>query len=88
MVLEARKKGRQGNEHPAMDPAEHAGKNARGNIPELPNTTSMVGICCVLNGKNNQTSSNQLQASYTDATHWEELIDSIEKVVPRNNYTV
>jgi len=33
----------------------------------------------MLNGNNDQTSSNQLQASYTDVRHWEELIDFIEK---------
>jgi len=55
------------------------GKNATGNLPHLPNTTFIVVIHRVLNGINAHTSSNQLQASYKDVTHWEELIDFIEQ---------
>jgi hypothetical protein len=33
----------------------------------------------MLNSNIDQTSSNQLQASYTDVKYWEELIDSIKK---------
>jgi hypothetical protein len=58
---------------------ERAGKNATGNIPELPNSTFMVVIGRVPNGNNDRTSSMQFQASYTDGRHWEELIDFIEK---------
>ena len=39
-----RNKGRQGNKRPAMDEEESAGKIARGNVPELPNTTFEVVI--------------------------------------------
>jgi len=35
-------------------------------------------MCRVPNGNNDQTSSIQLQASYTDVTHWDELLDFIE----------
>jgi len=38
----------------------------------------MVVIRQVLNGNNDQTSSNQIQASYTEMKHWEELIDFVE----------
>ena len=59
-VPDARKKGRQGNKQPATDLAQRAGKKARGNFPELPNTTFMVVIRRVPNGNNDQTSSMQL----------------------------
>jgi hypothetical protein len=78
-VREARKKGRRGNKRPATDLGERAGKKARGNVPELPNSTFMVVIRRVPNGNNDPTSSMQFQASYTDVRHWEELIDFIEK---------
>jgi len=39
----------------------------------------MVVIRRLPNDNNDQTSSIQLQASYTDVRHWEELIDFIEK---------
>jgi len=74
-----RKRGRRGNEWPATDMGEHAGNNVTGNLPELPNTPFMVVIRRVSNGNNDQTSSMQLQASYPDVRHWEELIDFIEK---------
>jgi len=44
----------------------------------------MVVIRRVPNGKNDQTSSDQLQASYTDVRHWEELIDFFERKFGRN----
>jgi hypothetical protein len=78
-VREARKKGRRGNKRPATDLGERAGKKARGNVPELPNSTFMVVIRQVPNGNNDPTSSMQFQALYTDVRHWEELIDFIEK---------
>ena len=77
-VRESRKKGRQGNKRPATDLGECAGKKARGNVPELPNTTFMVVILRVPNSDTDATSSMQFQASYTDVMHWEELIDFIE----------
>jgi len=77
-VWEARKKGRRGNKRPAMDLAERAGKKASSNLPVLGNTTFMVVIRRVPNGNNDQTSSMQLQASYTDVRHWKELIDFME----------
>jgi len=55
------------------------GKQARGNVPLLRNTTFMVVIRGVPNGNNDPTSSMQLQASYTDVKHWEKLSDFIEK---------
>jgi len=76
---EARKKGRRGNKRPATDSVERASKKARGNAPELPNSTFMVVIRRVPNDNNDPTSSMQFQASYTDVRHWEELIDFIEK---------
>jgi hypothetical protein len=88
-VREARKKGRRGNKRPATDVGERAGKIARGNLPELPNTTFMVVIRRVPNGDNDQTSSMQLQASYTDVRHWEELIDFIEQnCSPKEPYSL
>ena len=50
----------------------------------MPNTTFMVVIRQVPNGNNDPTCSMQLQASYTDVRHWEELIDFIEKNCGRN----
>ena len=47
----------------------HGGKKARGNIPELPNTTFMVVTCRVSNGNDDETSTMQLQASYKDVRH-------------------
>ena len=52
---------------------------SRGNLPELADTTFIVVIRRLLNGNNDQTSSNHLQASYTDVRNWEELIDFIEQ---------
>jgi hypothetical protein len=43
-VRQLRKKGRQGNNRQAMDLGERAGTKARGNVPEMPNTTFMVVI--------------------------------------------
>jgi hypothetical protein len=62
-----------------MDLGEWAGKKARCNRPELRNTTFVVAIRQVLNGNNDQTSSMQLQASYTNVRHREELIHFIEQ---------
>jgi hypothetical protein len=78
-VREGRKKGRRGNKRRATDLGECAGKIAKGNLPELPNATFMVVIRRVPNSYNHQTSSMQLQALYTDVSHWEEQIDFIEE---------
>jgi hypothetical protein len=78
-VWEARKKGRRGDMRPATDLGERSGKNARPNVPELPNTTFIVVIHRMLNGNNDPTSSMQFQDSYTDVRHWKELFDFIEK---------
>jgi hypothetical protein len=78
-VQEARKKERWGNKRPAMDLAEHGGKNGKRNLPELPNTTFVVVIWWVPNSNNDQAYSMQLLASYTDVRHWEELIDFIKQ---------
>ena len=58
---------------------EHVGQDARSNLPELPNTSFIVGIRWVSNGKDMVLAPKQLQASYTDVRDWEELIDFINK---------
>jgi len=78
-VGKVRKKGRPGNKTPGTDLGQCMGKKVRSNLPELPNITFMVVICRMSNGRNEQTSSMQLQASYPDVRHWEEMIDFIEK---------
>jgi hypothetical protein len=88
-IREVRKKGRRSNKRPATDLGEHASKKARSNLPELPNTTFMVVICRVLNGKDIVLSPNQLQAAYTNMRDWEELIDFINKIRrPKEPYTL
>jgi hypothetical protein len=59
------------------DLEEQASKQARSNLPELPNKTFMVVICQVSNGKDIVLSLNQLQGAYTYMRHWEDLIDFI-----------
>jgi len=78
-MWEARKKGMRGNMRPATDLAERVGNKVRSNLPELPNTTFTVMIHWVWNGKDMVLASKQLQASYTDVRHWEELGDFINK---------
>jgi len=78
-VRQARKQRRRVNKQPGTDLGEHVGNKARGNVPELPNTTFRVVILRVPNGNNDQTSSIQLQCLHTDVRHWEEVIDFIEK---------
>jgi len=78
-IQEARKKGREGNKQPVTDLGEHTSKKARCNLLKLPNTTFMVVICWVLNGKDMVQAPKQLQVSYTDVRNWEELIDFIDK---------
>ena len=88
-VQEGRKKGRQGNKRLATDLGEHVGITASGKLPEFPNTTFKVVIRPVPNGNNDQTSSMQLQASYTDVRHWEELIHSIKlNCSPKEPYSL
>jgi hypothetical protein len=78
-IHEARKKRRHGNVRPATDLAEPAGTKARSTLPELPNTTFMVMIHRVLNGKDMVQAPKQLQAMYNDVSHWVELVDFIDK---------
>ena len=78
-IREARKKGRQRNKRPATDLGERVGTQVRSNLPEVPNTTFTVMICWVSNGKDMVLAPKQLQASYTDVRHWEELGDFIDQ---------
>jgi len=78
-IQEARKKGRRGNTRPATDLGERPSNMARSNLPDLLNSMFMVVIRWVSNGKNMVLAPKQLQASYTDARHWAELIDFIDK---------
>jgi len=55
------------------------GQKARSNLRELPNTTFTVMIHWVSNRKDMVLAPKQLQASYTDVRHWEELVDFINK---------
>jgi hypothetical protein len=88
-IREARTKGKRGNKRPATDLGGRASKKARSKLPELPNSTFMVMICRVSNGKDIILSPNQLQAAYTDVRHWEELIDFINKNRrPKEPYTL
>jgi hypothetical protein len=71
------------------DLGERTSKQTRSNLPELPNTTFMVVICQVSNGKDIVLSPNQLQAVYTDVRHWEDLIDFINRNGrPKEPYTL
>ena len=78
-ILEVRRNRRQGNQQLAMDLGQHASKNVRSDLPELPNTTFMVAICWVWNGKDIVLAPKQLQALYTDVRHWEKQIEYIDK---------
>jgi len=73
-IWKASKKGRRGNKRPTTDLREHTSKKLRGNLPELLNTTFMVVIRRMSNGKDIVLSPNQLQAMYNDVRHWKELI--------------
>ena len=55
------------------------GTNVRSNLPELRNTTFTVKIHWVSTGNDIVLTPKQLHASYTDVTHWEELVDFIDK---------
>jgi hypothetical protein len=78
-VREVTKKERRSKTRLVTNLGQLAGIHARGTVPKLPNTTFIVVICRVPNSNNNQTSSIQFQALYTDVRHWEELVDFIEK---------
>jgi len=78
-IPEARIKRSRGNKRPGKDLGECAGKNARSNIPELPNTRFTVMIQWVSNGEDMVLASKQLQALYTAVRYWEELVDFINK---------
>jgi len=77
-IREARKKGRLGKKPPVKDLGERSSKKARSKIPESPNTKFTVMIHWVSNGKDKVLASKQLQASYTDVRHCEELVDFID----------
>jgi len=77
---EMRRKGRRGNKWPATDLGERASTNARSNRPKLPNSMIRVLILRVSNGKDMDLAPKQLEALHTDVMHWEELIDSINKI--------
>ena len=62
-IREARKKGRRGNNRPATDLRQLLGNTARSNLPELANTTFMVMISWVSNGKDMVLDPKQLGAS-------------------------
>ena len=64
---------------PATDLGEAVCKMVRSNLPELPNTMFTVMIHCVSNGKDMVLALKQLEASYTDVRHWEELVDFVDK---------
>ena len=88
-IWKARKKERRGNKRLAMDMGERGSKKARTNLPALSNTTVMVVIGRVSNGKDIVLSPNQLQSAYTDMRHLEELIDFINKNGrPKESYTL
>jgi hypothetical protein len=63
----------------ATDLGEFAGKIVRGNLLVLRNSIFMVVVCRVWTTNNDHTAIMQLQSSYSDVRHWEELIDIIEK---------
>jgi hypothetical protein len=62
-----------------MDFGVHAGKTGISNLPQLPDTAFTVMIHWVSNGKDMVLALNQLQALYTDVSHWEELVDFIDQ---------
>jgi len=78
-IQEARKEGRQSNKRLATDLGKHVTKEATSNLPKLPHSTFMVVIRWVSNGKDMVQPPKQLQASYTNVRHWEQLIDYINK---------
>jgi len=54
-------------------------KHSRCNLPELPTTTSVIVICGMSKGNDIAISAKPLEASFTDARHWEAMIDFIDK---------
>ena len=75
--MRVRRQGRKDGE--ATSDQQRIWHRAQAVIRELPNTTFMVVIRRIPNGNRDQTSSTQLQASYTDVWHWEELFVIIEQ---------
>jgi len=74
-----------------MDWGEHRGKMARGNLPELPNSTFGIVISRVPNNDIDDPSRSQLQLQVwnENETNWEELIDVVEKSrCPKELYSV
>jgi hypothetical protein len=62
-----------------MDLGQSADKEAKSELPELPNTTFTVMIHWVSNHKYLVEAHQQLQALYTDVRHGAELLDFINK---------
>jgi len=77
--LEARNKGMWGNKWPATDLRAWVGQKVRGYHPALQNTVCIVLIHRVSNACNMILSPKQLQASYTNVRHWEQLIDLMNR---------
>ena len=61
------------------DLGEHVGNELRSNLPELQYTTFIVVIRWESNGNDIILSPEQLHASYTNVSHWDELIDFIHR---------
>jgi len=74
-----RKKGCEGHNRPVVHLGEQVGENVSSNLPQLANTTLMVVICWVSNGKHFILSPKQLQTSYTDESNCEGLVEFIHK---------
>jgi hypothetical protein len=75
----ARKTGNHGSKRLPTDLGERPRSIAGCNLSEFLNTTFIMVMCRVSNGKNIVLSLNQLEAFCTDVRHWEEIIDFINK---------
>jgi len=64
---------------PGRDLGECSSKMARSNLLLLPITLFMVVICSFSKGKDMVLAPKSLHTSCTDVTHWEQLIDFIDK---------
>ena len=73
-----REKEISGNKGPEIDLGEHLRTELKCHLPELPNRTFIILSHWVSNGSANLQFPKQLQASYTDVRHWEELKNFIE----------
>jgi len=86
-VRNASNKERWGIKRPATMDKHCAFRNVWGNIWEMANTQFRVVIRHVLNSNQDHPPSKRLQASYSDARHWEELNDFIKKnCSPKSTY--